>query len=496
MRLRAAILAYGILNAILYAGLLPLWEGFDEPFHYGYVQELSRHAALPILGQTALSREIWDSLDLVPIADGVRKNIRKGITFGEYFRLPPGERAGLRRRVEVLDPHTGSLPSESNNYEAQQAPLAYFLLAPFDGFAPAKPLLWRVLLLRLICALAAVLLTGWGTLSLARQLAVPPPFANAALFVVFSSQMFYAATAHITNDWLAVPIFTLLLAQAVSLYRTPRTRTALAFAAILGAALLTKAYFLAVIPLVLWLAVTRRWYVALGLVIAAPWYVRNLVLYRNLSGMQETGGGAPFRELLRAAIRLPWPKTIWSTAHSALFTGNNSYIAFSASTLTLMLAMLCAAAYFYLRRPIPPAERVVIAGIVLMTLALVYATVVAFWSSQGVASTPAPWYWQVLLPPAILLVIRHRWTTIAILAVWTYAIVATYLAKLIPIYAGLSDGRTHLPDLPQWYAHFPHQTAALFPPAILLTLAGLIAITAPMLAVLLARSLSAATLRQ
>ena len=33
-RLLLAVLAYGALNAILYAGLLPLWDGFDEPFHH------------------------------------------------------------------------------------------------------------------------------------------------------------------------------------------------------------------------------------------------------------------------------------------------------------------------------------------------------------------------------------------------------------------------------------------------------------------------------
>ena len=60
---RAALLAYGLLNAALYAGLLPLWEGWDEPFHYGCVQEISRQGRLPVLGRAVISREIWDSLE-------------------------------------------------------------------------------------------------------------------------------------------------------------------------------------------------------------------------------------------------------------------------------------------------------------------------------------------------------------------------------------------------------------------------------------------------
>jgi len=40
-RFALALLAYGLLNATLYTGLLPLWEGFDEPFHFAYVQQLA-----------------------------------------------------------------------------------------------------------------------------------------------------------------------------------------------------------------------------------------------------------------------------------------------------------------------------------------------------------------------------------------------------------------------------------------------------------------------
>ena len=35
--IQALLIAYGAANALLYATLLPLWEGFDEPFHYSYV---------------------------------------------------------------------------------------------------------------------------------------------------------------------------------------------------------------------------------------------------------------------------------------------------------------------------------------------------------------------------------------------------------------------------------------------------------------------------
>ena len=57
-RLRTVLLIYGALNAFLYAGLLPLWEGFDEPFQEAeYTDSLLRnrmlnelfHEAVPVI---------------------------------------------------------------------------------------------------------------------------------------------------------------------------------------------------------------------------------------------------------------------------------------------------------------------------------------------------------------------------------------------------------------------------------------------------------------
>ena len=45
--LRFGILCFGIINACLYSALLPLWEGFDEPFHFAYVQQLANGWGLP-----------------------------------------------------------------------------------------------------------------------------------------------------------------------------------------------------------------------------------------------------------------------------------------------------------------------------------------------------------------------------------------------------------------------------------------------------------------
>jgi hypothetical protein len=59
--LRFFLILFGALNGLLYSSLLPLWEGFDEPFHYAYVQDLSVDQRLPVLGRANLSAEVWRS---------------------------------------------------------------------------------------------------------------------------------------------------------------------------------------------------------------------------------------------------------------------------------------------------------------------------------------------------------------------------------------------------------------------------------------------------
>ena len=56
--LRLAVLIFGGLNATLYAGLTPLWEGFDEPCHYAYVQLLWKTWSLPIPKHTCLPEPV------------------------------------------------------------------------------------------------------------------------------------------------------------------------------------------------------------------------------------------------------------------------------------------------------------------------------------------------------------------------------------------------------------------------------------------------------
>src|SRR5712692_6600090 len=98
--MRWAILLFGIVNAVLYSSLLPLWEGFDETFHYGYVQYVSTHGTFPVLGQAVISEEIWQALQNQPVSHYIQASTKAPLNFTDYSGLSNDQRLTLRHSLE------------------------------------------------------------------------------------------------------------------------------------------------------------------------------------------------------------------------------------------------------------------------------------------------------------------------------------------------------------------------------------------------------------
>src|SRR5207249_2043313 len=125
--LRLALLLYGALNASLYANLLPLWDGFDEAFHYSFIQALSQRLELPVLGETHISYEVRRSLELAPVSHIMKRNIPYTTAFADYLQLSNSERTARRQLLSKLNLQNQAVEGSGLNYEAQQAPLSYGL---------------------------------------------------------------------------------------------------------------------------------------------------------------------------------------------------------------------------------------------------------------------------------------------------------------------------------------------------------------------------------
>ena len=478
MHSRRFLIAYIVANAVLYSCLMPLWEGFDEAFHFGYVQQLT---------SGRLSDEVKASLLLAPFSPVVQRNLPSVTSFSEYFSWPPEKRVEAKRQLYAIPSSLRLRVSDYGNYETQQAPLVYVLMAPLERMLAALPLPERVLVLRLIAALAGCFLLLFAADALFGQLAVPGAYRDAALFCVFSCQMLWATVAHVANDWLAIPLAVWTLVALLRFQEKPDNRTAVIAAAVFAVGLVTKAYFLALIPLVGVVFVVRGrhvWVVcAVAGILAGPWYARNLVLYGSLSGTQESRAGFGFAAALKGAGMVLWRAVIPAYIHSALWTGNNNFLAFSAGTLNLLIAAGLLALMRWAARRHSRAEWMVVGYCACFVMAIAYASIITNITFHGVALTAEPWYAQVLAAPVLGLVWlgAGRYLGAALVAVMGYIMAATYLVKLIPLYGGY-EGRGSIAALSNLYGRglgglmSNLNSVALAPAGLVLSLAGVVAV--------------------
>jgi hypothetical protein len=477
-RTQMAILIYGLLSAIFYSSLLPLWEGFDELYHYGYVQSVWTIGTFPMAGKTSLSRELWTSLDYVAVSPYIQPHLyRPSTNFTEYFRLSDADRRARRRSLDSIPQALRRETSPRDNYEVKQAPITYLLLAPADRLLAAWPLPARVLALRLLLSCAAIVLLWAGTRGLARRLGLLGAAQAACLFVIFSCQMLYGTACHVANDALILPWLVFFLNAAIDSCESPALSRVAWIAGGLAIGVLIKASLLVFIPLAfaapLVFLVRRRLRLAqaagmiavsagLFTALAGPWYLRNLVFYGNLTATPDVTGEVGMKELLGAAATLPWRESIATMAHQALWTGNNSFTSFSAATLNLVLALLALAGGMYCARVRRRAAEVItMVSIALYIAGIAFITLSFFYSSRGAVSAAVPWYMTVLLAPVVALCCLGlarwrnwgRWIAVVTVLLWAYVAAATWVAKLVPLYGGFEDAHARPRQLLAWYLH-------------------------------------------
>lgn len=483
------ILLFAFANAILYSSLLPLWEGFDEPAHYAYIESLAVQKQLPIVNRAKVPQDIRASLELLPVSWLLHNSLPRSISFDDWFRLSPQERARRRAAAMQIPRKLASQTSDLSNYEAQQAPLAYCLLAPFDLVLSRLPLPLRILTLRFLAAMASSALLLYAAQLLLEALSVTGVFRLAALACIFESQMLWASIAHVGNDFLSIPLATLFLAFLARSARENSAKNVFALAAVMAAGLCTKAYFLAFVPVAfaflligLWrrrlnprTAVVPLWIVLL----AVPWYIRNFLLYRSLSGTQESIAGIGFAAARRAFPHINWIASTIDLFHWGLWTGNWSFVSYSKITLDIELLLLASAIVllFVRFRKIVPAEWWLLIACFVFYLGLIYQTCITWAATNGRSQHAEPWYVQCIFPciwALVFLAFERSGALGRVLALVTVLVSAwiaasTYLVKLLPLYGGFS-GRSTLTSIAHWWARLPVEmlsTTVLGPLALL-----------------------------
>ena len=215
-----------LAKLIFYSSFIPLWEGYDEFAHFAFVEYLVDFHALPDLRSAVVPPDVAASLQAGPVPWTIR-TWTGSVSYDDYWQgrhAAPGPAANQRL------------------YEAQQPPLAYLLYAiPYAAFRH-RSLPARAWLVRIAGSLIVSFVIPLGFF-LARRVFGRTTRALGVIAIVASMPELMMTADHGGNEPLAILLGTACVFALVS-------RRALLLGCLLGLGLLTKAYFLTLIPVV------------------------------------------------------------------------------------------------------------------------------------------------------------------------------------------------------------------------------------------------------
>lgn len=333
-----------LTRAAFYCVEQPLWEGYDEWAHFGYIQYIAERRALPSRSDP-VSGEVATSLLLAPLPRSAADGIRGAATHDSFWLLPAEER---RRRNECLrglnaDVSGAATRQPLTQYEAQHPSLYYVAMAPVYALVATRSLPARVFMLRLVTAaigsaivflvygIGRRILPGWGL-----------PLLTAALVACWPG--LFTDMCRIGNDSLLIVLASCVILVCVRMARgTPRPLDWALLGTLLGAALLAKAAALALLPLVSLVAaltVLRRrararaaiagTALALGIaaLLAGWWYWKTWQHTGSLSGEQLETAAARFTASDKAAaiLYVNWRAVLDSAASTHIWSGGWSFL--------------------------------------------------------------------------------------------------------------------------------------------------------------------------
>ena len=279
--------------------MLPLWEGWDEYAHFAYVQHWSDHGTLP-RPTDRISREIDESMRLTPLARELRWIGGPYLIYPDWWGLPAAQRAERERALEELPVAFAHQPAADFNgkpfvfYEAQQAPLFYWVATPVLRAFETWNIRERVVSIRLLSVLFA-------------SLAIPLVFLAAPAVGEYCAALLAVApglaidAAHVSNDGLMIAL------AAIFLWLLMREKSGwISVGVTLGLAILTKASLLFLAPMLVTLWIRRRpkqmaAALMLAFAIGGWWYVRSLMIGIHATGFQASVTPG---DLMRSAIAL------------------------------------------------------------------------------------------------------------------------------------------------------------------------------------------------
>ncbi len=458
-----------LLHGWFYAAAFPLWEGFDEYSHFALIQFIASHGSLPHPRTANSSEQVAQSLRLTPVPTAMEDFAPGLTTHDDYWQLPAGERS---RRQEVLSALPPALATREADprlplYEAQQAPLYYWLASPIYRATAGLSLPSQVVLLRFVTVLLASALIPIAYWAGVRVFSSPGIALAIAILAACMPQLRFM-TYRVSNEALSIVLGSLLFLVALQVATWPPTLArGILFGCVLGAALLTKAYFLALVPaaiaLLLWTVFANSSgrksairqacaAIVVAAVIAGWWYARIWHQTGSLSGEQSMSSGA-HQPLWFGVTHTPW-LAVWDFfAVSYLWLGNWSMIVLKSwmyRAMELMFLLAACGVALQAARPRPavikPAELwIAFVSWLSIFAGLCYQTALTYRPSAGGSFG---YYQYCLVVPELVLIFSGLFRLLPVswrrapVAVWALLFAGLDLYGtwflLLPYYAGIT----------------------------------------------------------
>ena len=465
-----------LIRGFFYSALLPVWEGYDEPYHFSYIQHLAASHSPPT-PQTRLARDVNDSLHFLPLPWMLQfQAINKPLyTHDQFWKSSAAERNQREQRARQIA--TASYQQSRDgpfNYEAQQPPLYYILCWPWMHLLNGCSLSTQVFALRCFGILVASLSLP-AAYSLVSRLTSP-----ALTFVVLTITVvmpeLYIDLARVSNEVPALPIYTALALVLTNTVDHPQRSQNLPAAGILiGFGLLTKAYFLTSIPALLsvvaWCFAKNPQYrrrtsllsfvaILLILAVAGPWYLHVHHLTGTWSGIARAAVVQHSRfSLLSQIPKVNWVSGLMSVLISHIWFGAWSFLTvprswYRAFDVVFLLAAAGIVKLLFTSRKSstnqilqPPRLFPLLALYGFFCLGLAYDVLLTY-ASVGVSSSTGWYIYCLVFVEAILLAAgiyaalpkaAHRWALPAL--IWGFLLLDSYALCffLIPYYSGVTS---------------------------------------------------------
>jgi hypothetical protein len=470
---KTAVLAwlFFLLTAIFIGLILPLGEGFDEPYHFGYIQYIAQTHRLPPGPHLHLSVELENFLQHQPMGWRLQQIFPEFHTQEHYWQESTSDRETENIAIRNLR-FSGSYVEGSSRfaeqYESHQPPLYYAVSAPlFLRLSRSFSLVDTFLAMRIwsVILASAVVPLSYFLARRASDSSVVPRFV-AVLVAMFPG--LYPDLVRISNDALMVPLAAAVLLCLARWLDLRTTGSAVLLGLTLAAGLSTKAFFIPIALAVLLTLIAVKKFrlagmIALTSAVSCFWYIRNAWITGSATGLPETvSSQSTILSSLRSMGGIRWWDVLKLTAVSHIWMGNWSLLQYRSWMYEVVIAFFAVGVLgflIHLARARSP---------ILVSLCVVYATfglALAYYATQVVQQTGVPiiqgWYLSPMVPiEAIVFAIGAEFLFRKSFR-YAAAFVATcFLALIIygnvfiaaPYYSGLTD---HAPS-GHLRAYHPH----------------------------------------